>query len=67
MAEFTSDTLIEAYSSLFSTLRKCEKIDMAKLGKSQKTLLTRRIDALKVALSLIEEEQIRKDGAEDRR
>lgn len=67
MAEFTSDTLIEAYRSLFSTLRKCEKIDMAKLGKSQKTLLTRRIDALKVALSLIEEEQIRKDGAEDRR
>lgn len=67
MAEFNSEALIEAYRSLFSTLRKCEKIDMVKLGKSQQTLLTRRIDALKVALSLIEEEQSRKDGGEDRR
>ena len=49
--------LAEAHRSLLSTLRKCEKIDIGKLGKSQKTLLERRIDALKLALTLIEKEQ----------
>jgi hypothetical protein len=51
--------LAEAHHSLLSTLRKCEKIDMGKLGKSQQTLHLRRIDALKLALALIEKEQER--------
>lgn len=54
---FSTDELQEAYRSLLSTLRKCEKIDSTKLGKSQQTLLKRRIDALKIALVLIEKEQ----------
>jgi hypothetical protein len=49
--------LAEAYSALLSTLKKCEKIDLDKLGKSQKALLERRIAALKLALTLIEKEQ----------
>lgn len=57
MQEFTVQELSQAYDALLSTLRKCEKMDMAKLGKSQQTLLTRRIAALKLALSLIEKEQ----------
>jgi len=51
--------LTEAHRALMSTLTKCEKIDVEKLGKSQQTLLERRIDALKVALALIEKEQER--------
>jgi len=54
---FTQSELSEAYRALLSTLRKCEKMDMKKLGKSQRTLLERRIGALKVALTLIEKEQ----------
>jgi len=54
---FTPYELSEAYRALLSTLRKCEKMDMEKLGKSQRTLLERRIGALKVALALIEKEQ----------
>jgi hypothetical protein len=57
MTEFTLKQLSEAHYSLLSTLRKCEKIDMEKLGISQQTLLKRRISALKIALSLIEKEQ----------
>lgn len=57
MAEFTAEELSEAHSALLSTLQKCEKIDIAKLGKSQRTLLERRIAALKIALTLIEKEQ----------
>jgi len=57
MVEFTREELAQAYKSLLSTLRKCEKIDMDRLGKSQQTLLMRRIAALKVALALIEKEQ----------
>ena len=49
--------LAEAHRALLSTLIKCEKIDSGKLGKSQQTLLERRIDALKVALALIKKEQ----------
>jgi len=48
--------LAEAHRSLLSTLNKCEKIDIGKLGKSQQTLLERRIAALQVALTLIEKE-----------
>ena len=49
--------LSEAHRVLLSTLSKCEKIDSGKMGKSQQTLLERRIGALKVALALIEKEQ----------
>ena len=55
--KYDAAELSEAHRALLSTLKKCEKIDMPKLGKSQQTLLTRRIDALKIALSLIEKEQ----------
>ena len=57
MPDFTPDELSEAHRALLSTLLKCEKMDIAKLGKSQQTLLKRRIAALKVALALIEKEQ----------
>ncbi|MGI6123753.1 MAG: hypothetical protein ACOYIG_06090 [Acetivibrionales bacterium] len=61
MSDFTSEELKEAHRALLSTLHKCEKIDAGKLGKSQKTLLERRIAALKVALTLIEKEQNQKN------
>jgi len=54
---FTAEELSEAHRALLSTLFKCEKIDLTKLGKSQRTLLERRIIALRVALRLIEQEQ----------
>ena len=56
-ADSTSDELTGAHRALTSTLQKCEKIDIAKMGKSQRTLLERRIAALKLALTLIEKEQ----------
>jgi len=56
MQDFTVEELNEAHRALLSTLHKCEKIDAAKLGKSQQTLLIRRISALKVALTLIDKE-----------
>jgi hypothetical protein len=64
MPEFTAEELSEAHRALLSTLRKCEKMDAAKLGKSQQTLLERRIAALKVALTLIEKEQNQKERGE---
>jgi hypothetical protein len=57
MNEFTQEQLSEAHRALLSTLNKCEKMDREKLGKSQQTLLERRIAALKIALALIEKEQ----------
>lgn len=54
---FSTEELQEAHRALLSTLRKCEKIDSATFGKSQQTLLERRIAALKIALALIEKEQ----------
>ncbi|MEL1134508.1 hypothetical protein AAC978_04915 [Desulfitobacterium sp. THU1] len=60
MPDFTSEELSEAFRALRSTLHKCEKIDATKLGKSQQTLLERRIAALKVALTLIEKEHDQK-------
>jgi len=59
--EYTSQELSEAHRALLSTLQKCEKMDMEKLGKSQRTLLERRIAALRIALALIEKER---DGKE---
>ena len=64
MQDFTVEELSEARRALLSTLHKCEKMDAAKLGKSQQTLLERRIAALKVALTLIEKEQSQKEQGE---
>lgn len=64
MTEFTSEELCEAHRALLSTLHKCQKMDATKLGKSQQTLLERRIAALKVALTLIEKEQGQKEREE---
>nr|WP_295975037.1 hypothetical protein [uncultured Bacillus sp.] len=64
MAEFTTEELSEAHRALLSTLHKCEKMDATKLGKSQQTLLERRIAALKVALTLIEKEQVKRERGE---
>jgi seryl-tRNA synthetase len=50
MPDYTSEELSDAHRALLSTLHKCDKIDATKLGKSQQTLLKRRIAALKVAL-----------------
>ena len=61
MQNFALEELSEAHCALLSTLHKCEKINAVKLGKSQQTLLVRRIAALKVALTLIEKEQSKKD------
>ncbi len=62
MPDFAAEELSEAHRALLSTLQKCEKIDIAKLGKSQRTLLERRIAALKVALTLIKKEQTERGG-----
>ncbi|HHX62428.1 MAG TPA: hypothetical protein GX707_17215 [Epulopiscium sp.] len=64
MAEYTNKELSEAHRALLSTLHKCEKMDLTKLGKSQQTLLERRMAALKVALTLIEKEQVKKERGE---
>ncbi len=64
MPDFTSEELSEAHRALLATLHKCEKIDATKMGKSQQTLLERRIAALKVALTLIEKEQGQKGPGE---
>ena len=64
MAEFSTEELNEAHRALLSTLHKCEKMEITKLGKSQQTLLGRRIAALKVALTLIEKEQGIKERGE---
>ena len=54
---YTKAELDEAKTSLTSTLRKCEKIDEGKkLGKSQQTLLDKRIKALRLAINLIDRE-----------
>ena len=57
MRNYTKEELVEAKTSLASTLHKCEKIDEGKkLGKPQQTLLDRRIRALRLALELIDKE-----------
>lgn len=53
--KYTAEELTEAHRALLSTLNKCEKIDTAKLPQAQRTLLERRIAALKIALNLISE------------
>ena len=57
MSRFSKQELEEAIVSLASTLRKCEKIqEGGKLHSSQKTLNDRRVNALRIALALIEKE-----------
>lgn len=53
---YTNDELQEALQAITSTLSKCEKV-LPKLvsGSSQHTLLVRRIKALQIASSLIEQ------------
>ena len=53
--KYTAKELTEAHRALLSTLNKCEKIDADKLPQAKRTLLKRRIAALKIALSLISE------------
>lgn len=64
MPEFSAEELSQAHRALLSTLLKCEKMDTSKLGKPQQTLLTRRVAALKVALTLIEKEQVKVESGE---
>jgi len=59
---FSKTQLEEAHHALLSTLQKCEKIDAVKLPASQRTLLKRRIAALKVALALINKEAETKEA-----
>jgi hypothetical protein len=57
MSQYTKQELEEAKTSLESTLRKCEKIqEGGKLQSSQKTLNDRRVNALQIALVLIDKE-----------
>ncbi|WP_010632514.1 hypothetical protein [Sporolactobacillus vineae] len=57
MNEYTKQELEDAKTSLESTLHKCEKIqEGGKLQSSQKTLNDRRVNALRIALTLIEKE-----------
>lgn len=57
MRTYTKAELEEAFTSLTSTLSKCEKIQVGKkLPASQQTLLDRRVRALRLALELIEKE-----------
>lgn len=57
MSIYAKQELEEAMTSLASTLRKCEKIqEGGKLQSSQKTLNDRRVNALRIALALIEKE-----------
>lgn len=57
MRAYTHEELTEAKRSIVSTLGKCEKA-LLKLtpGKSQHTLLVRRIAAFRIALDLIDRE-----------
>lgn len=56
MAMYTTEELMEAKRSIASTLSKCEKA-VLKLqpGKSQHTLMVRRIKAFQIALALIDQ------------
>ena len=53
--KYTAEELTEAHRAVLSTLKKCEKMDTNKLPQAQRTLLERRISALKIALNLISE------------
>jgi hypothetical protein len=56
MSKYTKQELEEAMTSLASTLQKCEKMqESGKLQSAQKTLNDRRVNALRIALTLIED------------
>ncbi|MDR0993608.1 MAG: hypothetical protein LBN38_03450 [Verrucomicrobiota bacterium] len=58
MSEYTKQELEDAITSLASTLHKCRKMqEGGKLQSSQKTLNDRRVNALRIALALIEKEK----------
>ena len=65
MAEYSKQELMEATRSLASTLAKCEKAlsGLDPRAKSQRTLLERRIAAIRIALRLITNEA---EAQEDR-
>ncbi len=57
MSQYTKHELEEAKFSLEPTLHKCEKIqEGGKLQSLQKTSNDRRVNALRIALALIEKE-----------
>ena len=64
MPDFTAGELSEAHLALLSVLHKCNAMDATKLAKAQQTLLERRVAALKIALTLIEKEQIQEEKEE---
>lgn len=58
VAKYTRHELDEALRALNSTIAKIEKMeDRPTLGKSQKTLIERRLKALRIAVDLIERER----------
>lgn len=57
--KYTETELSETHRALLSTLQKCEKIDLEKLTPARRTLLERRITALKIAIELIERERVK--------
>lgn len=62
---YTGDELFEALRALASLLAKCEKFqDKLMPGTSQRTLLDRRMQALRIALDLIAKEAARATPSE---
>ena len=56
MKKYSKNNLQEGIKSLQSTLNKCEKVILKlKEGTSSHTLTARRIDALKIAIDLMNE------------
>ncbi len=66
--EYTREELVEALRALESTISKCEKV-FPKLpeGKSQHTLLKRRLKALYISVDLIQREMERAGFSVDTR
>ncbi|SCM79219.1 conserved hypothetical protein [uncultured Sporomusa sp.] len=57
MGNYTREELEEALRAISSTIRKIEKVqEKPTLGKSQQTLITRRLKAMKIASELISRE-----------
>ncbi|WP_371362109.1 hypothetical protein SRRS_33460 [Sporomusa rhizae] len=57
MGNYTREELEEALRAIASTIRKIEKVqEKPTLGKSQETLIERRLKAMKIALELISRE-----------
>ncbi len=57
MGNYTREELEEALRAISSTIRKIEKVqEKPTLGKSQQTLIARRLKAMKIASELISRE-----------